>query len=99
MLANSSFLTFLFIHGLLLHLLVVMSESRYMAPATATPQDFSGLHTDEFTVVSRRVHTGSRPPSPKHNMPSHYRRRKYPPPIHFLPPPERYPPPPPQQQP
>ncbi|TQD91187.1 hypothetical protein C1H46_023201 [Malus baccata] len=87
MLANTSFLTFLFIHGLLLlQLLVVTSQSSYMAAAVAmakaTPQSFSGLPMNEF-IVSRRFYRRAPPPSPKSNVP-----------LHFLPRPERSPPPP-----
>ncbi|KAM1127629.1 hypothetical protein ACFX2I_037570 [Malus domestica] len=110
MLVNPSFLTFLFIHGLLLlQLLVVMSQSSYMATATAAPQGFSGLPMGEFKVVSRRAYRRSPPPSPKSNVPFHFLPRPEwspPPPhpkpnvpIHFLPPPEQCPPLPPPPRP
>lgn len=113
MLVNPSFLTFLFIHGLLLlQLLVVMSQSSYMATATAAPQGFSGLPMGEFKVVSTRPYRRPAPPSPKSNVPFHFLPRPEwspPPPqpkpnvpIHFLPPPEQcplLPPPPPSPRP
>ncbi|KAB2632348.1 hypothetical protein D8674_028595 [Pyrus ussuriensis x Pyrus communis] len=99
MLVNPSFLTFLFIHGL--QLLVVMLQSSYMATATAAPPGFSGLPVGEFKVVSRRAYRRSPPPSPKSNVPFHFQPRPEwspPPPqpkpnlpIHFLPPPEQCP--------